>query len=121
MGEELTCDDFYNNIKAELRRSVPQFAFDEDDEVYRVMFEFSQYLLEHIGKEEVLRRCCAFINDAVMRGGNATMDVTVLQVFAYIYDRSFYREHCKKYFHKDVIPVFELYFEYYLQYNTPES
>jgi hypothetical protein len=91
-------DDFYSRIKIFLKNIVPQFEFDETDEPYLILFEFSQFMIANIDNQVEFSKCCTFINEAISKGNTKTEDAIVMQVFQPLFYNEVYIERSLKYF-----------------------
>lgn len=114
-------DDFYPEIKNKLLELVPEFEFDGEDEVYLVMSEFSQFIINVIDKHNVFRKCCCFIDEAVSGGGSDTETVLVIQVFQNLFYRKEYVEKCLEVFDLEAKTLFKEYYIKFLNDYTPFS
>jgi hypothetical protein len=85
MNFEKIEENYYPQIYNRIRFHVPQFNslwHENPDLVYPILFEFRQYLLEHIQEQS----CWDFINEALSQGGVNTENAIVMQVFWDLYD-----------------------------------
>jgi len=113
-------DEYYNEIIDRLRSIVEEFYFDETDELYLIMFEFSQFIIDNVNNEGVFVKCCQFIDDAILRGKDKTEDIIVTQVFQPLYNCKDCIELCRKYFNSNSLLFFEKYLKEYLKdYEAP--
>jgi hypothetical protein len=80
-------DDYFLNILDNIRKYLPSFEtiFDKED-IYPIMFEFGNYLIDNIHDIDTVKSCAYFINEAIAKGTSLTEDLVVLQVFQLLYD-----------------------------------
>ena len=84
--EEINSDKYYSTIPKRLRDLIPEFETIWDDEdVYQMLFEFGEFLLENFENDKVCAKCFEFLNEALTEGGNITEDTIFLQVLHLIY------------------------------------
>lgn len=83
---EINTDKYYSEIPKRLQAIVPEFKTIWDDEdIYMMLFEFGEFLLQNFENEIVCSNCFRFINEALTEGGNKTEDAIFLQVLHLIY------------------------------------
>ena len=85
-SEDINSDKYYNKIPKRLQDIIPEFKsmWDEED-VYQMLFEFGEFLLENFENDKVCANCFRFINEALTVGGKKTEDAIFLEVLHLIY------------------------------------
>ncbi|MCW3128093.1 MAG: hypothetical protein JWO03_3751 [Bacteroidetes bacterium] len=88
MNFELVNDDYYPTLAQRLRVAVPEYmsTFDDEDGIYHIIFEFGQFLINHIDDDVLLSKSVAFINEAIEHGGHETADVISMEIFELLAD-----------------------------------
>ena len=115
MHFQIIKDGYYDSIVADLRQSVPEFTtvFDEEDGVYPILGEFSEFLVKNISSFSIVNKSFDFINRALEEGNNKTEDVIVIQIFQPIYETKSLVEKARAHLRQKGLTVFDKFREIY--------
>ena len=113
-------DNFYNEIKTHLKSCVPTFVFDETDEVYLILLEFSQFMIANINNAMQFEACCHFINCAVDDGQSHSEDAIVQQIFQPLYAKKEFTNKTKPFLNEKAVALFEKYLPLFQHYHSQE-
>ena len=101
----------YKNVKTHLQSFIS--IWDEED-VYPIMFEFANYLIENCFDTKVLEKGANFINEALDEGASGTEDLVVLQVFQVMFAHPECSNRFKKYLNNRASIIFH---DAYIKWN----
>lgn len=87
MQQQTNKNNYYNKVTDDVELYFPQFSsvFDKDDDVYPILGDLGNYIIEHINKPEVIIQAATFINNALKQECTKTEDAIVIQLFQQFY------------------------------------
>ncbi len=105
-------DEYFWKILFHIRTHVPEFAsIWEEDDVYPIVYEFSEFILNRVENIELRKQVVSFIDEAVEQGRPPTEDLLVLQLFQPLYVNQEWKKFLEENLSNKAVFIFKKYFE----------